>query len=303
MGRRKQQQGPDGVLLVDKPEGPTSFDVIAMLRKSLGTRSLGHTGTLDPLASGLLIVLAGRFTRLSAHLTTDDKRYLAKVTFGSRTSTDDREGEVVEEGDAGSLTEEQVRAAVAARVGTQHQVPPMYSAISQGGERLYEKARRGETVDIPPRTITLHELSVVGWDPPDLDVDVLCSKGTYIRALARDLGNDVGVPAHLGGLRRTAAGAYAIDNATPLEDLLDSDTARAALLTGPEAIKGIPQLSVDEAAAEQLRHGQRPPTSADLPEGQVGLAVCDGALIALVERKADLLHVVRGFGLSTLGGA
>jgi tRNA pseudouridine55 synthase len=296
MGRRKKQGGPDGVLLVDKPAGPTSFDVIAKLRKSLGTRSLGHTGTLDPLASGLLVVLAGRFTRLSAHLTTDDKRYLARVTFGTRTSTDDREGEVIEEGDASALTEDAVRAAVAARVGTQEQVPPMYSAISQGGERLYEKARRGEQVEVPSRTITLHELQVIGWDSPHVDVDVLCSKGTYIRALARDLGSDLGVPAHLGGLRRTAAGAYSLQDATTLEDLLEPERAKAALRSGPEAIRGIPQLSIDEAAAQQLRHGQRPHVGTELPEETVGLAVCDGALVALVERHGDLLHVVRGFG-------
>lgn len=304
MARKKRGDGPDGVLLVDKPEGPTSFDVIAKLRKALGTSALGHAGTLDPLASGLLIVLAGRYTRLSQHLTQDDKRYVARVVFGTRTTTDDREGEVVESGDPGGLTKELVVAALAAMEGPGSQVPPAFSAISVGGERLYAKARRGEEVEAPPRDIVLRELALLSFegagDPaPSATVDVLCSKGTYVRAIARDLGARLGVPAHLGGLRRTAAGAYRLEDATALDALLEPGAARAALRSGPEAIRGLDKVPLDDGASADLRQGRRVPAPAGSPVGQVLLAHRGEELIALVERQGEELRVVRGFGAAS----
>ena len=282
-----------GVVVVDKPLGPTSFDVCAQLRRSFGTRAIGHAGTLDPLATGVLVVLVGDYTRLSAHLTAHDKSYDATIVFGARTSTDDLEGEVVETGDASVLTEEAVRAAAATFVGPQQQTPPVYSAIHQGGERSYEKARRGEVVELPPRDIVVHAFDVVTWTPGRAVVHIVCSKGTYIRALARDLGAKLGVPAHLGGLRRTRSGAYDIADAVPLDALMDKATARDHLLRGPSAVRGLPHLEVDDDAVRALRQGKRVPWPTAV-EG-VALAHRGDELIALVERRDDALCVVRGF--------
>jgi tRNA pseudouridine55 synthase len=283
------------VLLVDKPEGPTSFDVIAKLRRALGTRAIGHAGTLDPLATGLLVVLVGRYTRLSQMLTGADKSYEAEVCFGTRTSTDDREGEVLEEGDPSGITEERVRAALAEMEGPIQQVPPAYSAISVGGERLYAKARRGEAVEVPPRDVVLHRLELVGFEAPKARVFVRCSKGTYIRALARDLGDALGVPAHLSALRRTASGSFDIEQAATLDALTaEEGSALAALRGGPEALPGVSFVEVDAAGKAALGHGQTAAAEGLGAEGEVALAVHEGDLVAIVRAEAGRARVVRG---------
>ena len=297
--RKNDPAGPCGILLVDKPEGPTSFDVIAKLRSALGTREIGHAGTLDPLATGLLVVLVGSYTRLQAYLTADDKEYVGTIAFGTQTTTDDREGEVVAAADPAGLDEQAVRGALAALRGPQQQTPPVYSAISIGGERLYEKARRGDVIDeLPPRSIVVHELELVRWEPPAAIVRARCSKGTYIRALARDAGARVGVPAHLGALRRTASGAYRVDDAATLAALLEPGAAAAALRVGPGAIRGIPLIEVaaDEAAA--LRQGRTIPVPAALPAERVGLACRGEELVALVSSSGGALKSIRGFAPS-----
>jgi tRNA pseudouridine55 synthase len=279
--RSGADSGATGLLLVDKPEGPTSFDVIAKLRGALGTRAIGHAGTLDPLATGLLVVLAGPYTRLSQHLTGADKVYEATVAFGARTSTDDREGEVLEEGDPSGLTEGAVREALLAMSGPQRQVPPAYSAISVGGERLYAKARRGEEVEAPPRDVVLHELVLLSWQPPQARIFVRCSKGTYVRAIARDLGARLGVPAHLGALRRTASGAFRIEDAQPLAALLEGGVATAALREGPAVIGDLPLAPVTAEAAAALLQGKRVAGGAGLAGG-VAVAHLGERLVGLV---------------------
>jgi tRNA pseudouridine55 synthase len=286
--RRKNDSGAEGVLLVDKPVGPTSHDVVGRVRRALGTRRVGHAGTLDPLASGLLVVLVGRYTKLSSHLTGADKAYEALVRFGARTTTDDAEGDVVESADPSGLDEAAVRAAVAARVGEQDQVPPAYSAVQIDGERLYARARRGEEVEAPPRRVTVRSAELTSWTPPTAHIEVECSKGTYIRSLARDLGVDVGVPAHLAGLRRTRSGAYDLTDAVKLEDI-----ATERLLIGPEAVRGIARVDVDDEAAERLKQGQAVPTAHEL-RGEIALAVHDGQLLALVHQDKGALRVTRG---------
>lgn len=285
---------PDGLLIVDKPEGPTSFDVVARARRALGTRSIGHTGTLDPLASGVLVLLAGTWTRLAAVLASDDKRYRATVRFGTSTTTDDRAGEPVASGDASKLDAAGVGAALGALTGPQRQVPPAYSAIHLDGERAYQKARRGEAVTMPARDVVVHQLVLVDWRPPDALVDVHCSKGTYVRSLARDLGLALGVPAHLRALRRTAAGPWTIDDAVPLTLLEDAAAARAALRTGTAALRGVPLLPVGEATARELRQGKRPAITA--PDVDNAVAHQGEQLVAIVAVEAGALRVLRGFG-------
>lgn len=293
---------PTGVLLVDKPEGPTSFDVVAKLRRALKTRAIGHCGTLDPLATGLLVVVVGNFTRLSNLLTADDKEYVATIAFGARTSTDDREGEVVETGDASRVDGAALRATLPSMEGAQMQVPPAYSAISVGGERLYEKARRGEDVVAAARPVVVHALELLDFGARGLDgagqgpvarVRVACGKGFYVRSFARDLGARLGVPAHLAALRRTASGAYHVDDAAPLSRLVDEEgLARARLLVGPAAIRGVPLVGIDPNAAAALRHGRRPPAPAAF--AGTGVAHVGDDVVAIVEVREGALRVVRG---------
>lgn len=286
---------PDGLLVVDKPEGPTSFDVVARARRALGTRSIGHTGTLDPLASGVMVLLVGSWTRLATLLTSDEKRYRATVRFGTRTRTDDREGEVLESGDPARVDEAALVAALGRMQGPQRQVPPAFSAIHVEGERAYAKARRGEEVALEARDVVLHELVLKEWRAPDALVDVRCSKGTYIRALARDLGQALGVPAHLGALRRTAAGPFTLEDAVPLSLLVDdAPAAKAALRGGVSALRGVPLLPVDEDAARALRQGKRVATSAPAQQGAV--AHLAESPVAIVDVEDGSMRVVRGFG-------
>jgi tRNA pseudouridine55 synthase len=282
--------GASGIVVVDKPEGPTSFDVCARVRRVMGTREVGHCGTLDPLATGVMVVAVGSYTRLVRVLVADDKRYTATIAFGASTTTDDREGEVLERGDASRLTGDDVRAALAPLRGKQLQVPPVFSAVHVDGERAYKKARRGDAVEMKPREIVIHEASLVSFAGGVAVVDVHCGKGTYIRALARDLGARLGVPAHLAALRRTAAGAYTLTDAVPLDDL-----APTSLKTGVGAVRGVPLVEVDEAAARALAQGKRVRHASALPAGTV-LAHRGEAPVALVHLEGEQLVVERGFG-------
>lgn len=209
------------VLLVDKPEGPTSFDVVEVVRDGAGVQKVGHAGTLDPLATGLLILLVARpATRLQEAFTHLPKTYTGTMRLGERTPSLDAETEVVERTDASDVTREELEAIQDRFTGTIQQVPPMYSAVKVEGERLYEKARRGETVDRPPREVQIDHFEIVDWTPPDLRFRVECSKGTYIRSLARDVGEEVlGVGGHLQVLRRTAIGPYSAESAWLLDAL------------------------------------------------------------------------------------
>lgn len=213
----------DGVaFLVDKPKGCTSFDVVDAVRTGTGIKKVGHAGTLDPLATGLLIVLVARpATRLQEAFMHFPKEYTGTLRLGERTPSHDAETEVEEKVDPSHITLDDIEGTRSQFEGIIEQVPPMYSAVQVDGERLYKKARRGETVERPPRQVRIRAFEIVDWRPPDVDVRIECSKGTYIRALARDLGNELEVGAYLTALRRTRIGPYAVDRAWTLETLTD----------------------------------------------------------------------------------
>ena len=223
---------PSGVLPIDKPLGWTSFDVVAVARRSLGAKRVGHGGTLDPLATGVLPLLVGSATKFADRLHTASKVYAALITFGRETATDDREGAATREADGPNLSRDELDAMLEAFRGAQAQVPPAYAAVKVDGRRAYALARSGETVELTARTITVERLAIASWEPPDLRLLVVCSTGTYIRSLARDIGRAAGSAAHLGGLRRLAVGALTVDDAQSVEGL--RGTLGAARLIEPD---------------------------------------------------------------------
>lgn len=249
-----------GFLNVDKPLGLTSHDVVARVRRAAGIKRVGHAGTLDPLATGVLIVCVGSATRLSEYVMHQTKRYRARVRLGVVTDTYDAEGAIIRERDVAGVTREMVEGALDAFRGEIAQVPPMYSAIKQGGRKLYDLARAGEIVEREPRHVTIESLVLVDWQPAaagqplEFTLDVTCSAGTYIRSLAYDMGEALGVGAHLAGLVRTASGGFTLENATPLDTLL-SDPNRY-LITPVVALSNFPSLRLDSAAETEIRHGR-----------------------------------------------
>lgn len=251
----------DFVVPVDKPEGPTSHDVVARARRALDTRRVGHTGTLDPFASGLLLLCVGRATRLAEYLTGLDKTYEAEALLGVETDTLDLQGEVVaEDGGWADLDEAAIRKALEGLTGTIEQVPPQYSAKKVGGEAMHRKARRGEAVELAPVPVTVHAMEPVEVELPRVRFTVRCSSGTYVRALARDIGKALGVGAHLTALRRTAVGRFPVADAVSLEGLEDGDAVAASRMSPLEAmarVESMRRIDVDEEQATRLRHGQR----------------------------------------------
>ena len=213
----------DGVLIVDKPAGPTSHDVVDAVRRVLGIRRVGHGGTLDPLATGLLIVLAGRATKLSDRFLGADKTYEGTLRLGEATDTQDAEGELVRTADAAGVTRAHVEAGMAALTGDLLQTPPMASAVKVDGVALYKLARRGETIERKPRLIHVYAFTLTAFRPPEADFVVKCTKGTYVRTLAHDLGERLGCGAHLRALRRTACGELSVLQALPLDQLVRMD--------------------------------------------------------------------------------
>ena len=284
---------PSGILLVDKPGGMTSHDVVARARKALDTRKIGHAGTLDPMATGLLVLGVGPATRLLTYIVGLDKTYEATIRLGSSTDTDDAEGAQTSRADAAALaavTPERVRAGVAALTGTISQVPSTVSAIKVGGRRAYELARAGKDVELSARTVTVSrfDLRDERYAPEGIDLDVVvdCSSGTYIRALARDLGDALGVGGHLTALRRTRIGPLAVDGAPSVEaiggEALRSAADVAALVLG--------RVDVTADEARDLRHGKRLAGAAvRLADGAPRAAAIDpeGVLVGIVERRGD----------------
>ena len=261
MGRRRK--GPDisGLLLIDKPTGMSSFDVVAAVRRAYRTRRVGHTGTLDPRASGLLPILLGRATRLSIYATNARKSYSAEVLFGQSTNTYDLEGEVVfraSQGEVDALTSQEVKCALGAFEGEISQVPPAF-VIKIQGERAYSKARRGETIEMPSRDVIVHQIGLTHYANGRASFDVDCSKGTYIRSIAHDLGQALAVGGTLSALRRTRVGLWTLDEAIPLQQLIDgSDSERTALLRPiRDVVKEYGRIELDDAGVTRVRNGQR----------------------------------------------
>jgi tRNA pseudouridine55 synthase len=243
---------PMGLLVVDKPAGITSHGVVARARKALGTRKIGHAGTLDPMATGVLVLGVGRATRLLGHLMLTEKTYEATMRFGVTTTTDDADGETVAETDATHLDADAVRAALAAYVGDIEQVPTAVSAIKVDGKRAYQRVRDGEEVELKARPVTIHELEVTDVTLPEVSFRVRCSSGTYVRAIARDAGRDLGVGGHLTALRRTAVGPFGLDVAH-LPDDVDAD---ALLPMAQVARAAFRTLDLSDDVAQAVRFGR-----------------------------------------------
>jgi tRNA pseudouridine55 synthase len=276
----------DGFLVVDKAPGMTSHDVVAVARRSLGTRKVGHAGTLDPMATGVLVLGFGNGTRLLQYITDGDKSYLATVVLGASTVTDDQEGEVISEADASKITDEQIRTGLAKMVGEIQQRPSSVSAVKVGGERAYDRVRAGEVFELDARTIIISALNILEIRHKglriEIDIDVTCSAGTFIRAIARDLGSELAVGGHLSALRRTRVAGFAIDQALSFDALkvqefkaLDlADVARATFL--------VRELALDEVA--ELSFGR--PLASNVSDQIFAALSPDNRLIALLKNEA-----------------
>lgn len=288
----------DGILVIAKPAGPTSHDVVALARRLTGTRRIGHGGTLDPFASGVLPLFLGFATRLVEYHLADEKQYRATMCLGSTSTTDDLDGELTPvEGEP--VTERRFREVLASFVGPQAQRPPAYSAIQVGGRRAYDMARAGEAVELAPRQVELRALEVLEWDASDPSrpvavVDVTCSAGTYVRALARDLGAALGSGAYLGGLVRTRSGPFSLGDATSLDALRSAGASGSAairrlLRASDLGLDGVPAIALTAAEVEDAAKGRfvRPTaglgTAADAE--LVRLVGPDGALVGIGRRS------------------
>lgn len=272
-----------GVLLLDKPVGISSNHALQATKRLFRAEKAGHAGTLDPLASGLLPILLGDATRFSGFLLNAEKGYRADVRLGVTTSTGDAEGEVLERRPV-HAGQAEVEAVLQRFHGPQTQVPPMYSALKRDGKPLYELARRGETVEREPREIEIFRLELRSWEPERLVLDVSCSKGTYIRTLAEDIGDALGCGAHLGGLRRTATGAFRVEEAVSLEALEPlTEGQRDALLRPVDAVlTQLPQVALEEGPAGRFCHGQTV-TLASVPRGTSRVYAPSGRFLGLGE--------------------
>lgn len=283
--------GFDGILIVAKPAGPTSHDVVALIRRLAATRRVGHGGTLDPFASGVLPIFLGHGTRVVEYHLGDRKAYRATVCFGASSTTDDLEGELIPVPGPGP-NRAAVETALAGLAGVISQRPPAYSAIKVGGRRAYALARSGETVILAPREVTIHSLDIVSWDDLDPErpvavIDVECSAGTYVRALARDLGELVGSAAYLGALTRTASGPFTLSDATALEEIRAAAAEPAGLLsylrpidTGLEAL---PVVVLTDPEVAAIAKGQFVRPAAGLPSAAERYRLVDprGCLVAI----------------------
>jgi len=275
-----------GLLLLDKPVGPTSHDVVARVRRAAGLRRVGHAGTLDPLAGGLLLLGLGPAARFLEYLVGLDKTYETTVRLGRATTTYDAEGEVTAERPV-DVTAADVAAALAAFRGPIRQVVPPHSAVKRDGRPLYESARRGETIDLPQRDVVIYALDLLAYDPPLLALRVACSSGTYIRSLAHDLGAALGCGGHVATLRRTAVGAFPVAQAVSLE-ALTPETLAAHLLPPEAAVAHMPRLEVDEVEATRLSLGQRLPAAAGATPGDVAAFGPGGRFLGVVEIDGDV---------------
>lgn len=281
----------EGIVLVDKPAGPTSHDVVAKMRKLFNTRKVGHAGTLDPMATGMLVIGIGRATRLLGYFTAHDKEYLGTIRLGISTTTDDAQGELVAQTSALHVTESNILETVKDFRGPIMQQPSAISAIKIDGKRAYARVRDGEDINIPARSVMIHDLEIVEISAladlkvVDVKVRVVCSAGTYIRALARDIGEQLGVGGHLTELRRTRSGVF------------DSMVTLAALQENPEvmdlatAVKtGFQHLVLSEAQTFKAVNGVRLSAPTDLDIGHVGLISPDGRAVGLFDNSESVLH-------------
>ncbi len=280
---------PDGILIIDKPEGWTSFDVVAKLRRVFNTKKIGHTGTLDPMATGVLCVFLGGATKFIGLLPCKDKRYTAEVTFGLSTDTGDITGEIINRCE-NIPSDEQLSEAVGCFVGEISQIPPAYSAVKVNGRPLYKAARRGEKVSAPPRRVTVHSLEMLEHSREKAILDVKCSEGTYIRTLAEDIALKCGSLATLSSLRRTKSGKFDLAEAIELEQVVNSVEPERYLLPIGRAFSDLSMVEVDELRMTRLKNGL-----SQRVEGVEGLTrlFYGGEFVGLVTGDGDTIKAVR----------
>ena len=270
----------DGLLLVDKPAGMTSHDVVARARRALRTKRIGHAGTLDPFATGLLVLLIGRATRLLPYVDGEPKVYEATIRFGNETTTDDLTGDITESAPPPTL--DAIRDALPALTGEIAQVPPAYSAKQVDGQRAYAAARRGHALDLPPVRVRVDSWTIVGFNGAELRAVVACGGGTYVRALARDLGRSTGSAAHLVALRRLSSGHFTVGSAVGVDAITE-----AALHPAVEALAGVPRVQLDDAARARVGRGMT--IARDVADSAELAALLDasGELVAVAARDGD----------------
>ena len=278
----------EGILNIDKPQWLSSHDVVARVRRICGTRKVGHAGTLDPLATGVLLVCVGRVTRLSEYLMGQQKTYKATVRLGQTTNTYDAEGEVTEERPFAHISEAIIEQALNSFRGPIEQIPPIYSALKVDGQPMYKLARAGKEVELKPRPVTIYELDLLEWKPPFLQLRIVCSTGTYIRSLAHDIGELLGCGGHITLLRRTAVGEFQISDAVSL-DTLTSENWQSFSFPADQAVTNLPRLDANEAETEALLLGQQIPR---LPEQPPDSLVCvyntNGQFFGILLRENDV---------------
>lgn len=293
---------PAGVLVVAKEPGPTSHDIVALVRRLTGVKRVGHGGTLDPFAAGVLPVFVGQATRLVEYHLADEKEYRALVCFGARSTTDDLDGELTPS-DTPAPGRVQVEVALSAFVGELEQVPPDYSAVRIGGRRAYELARHGRKPELRPRKVTVHQLELVEWDAADAarpvaTLELRCSAGTYVRAIARDLGEALGAGAYLGALTRTASGPFRLAAAHPIDrvrELLVAGRVAEIMLPPDAGLDALPQLVLGALELESLAHGQFIRHASAPAAGLLRIVDDAGRLAAIARSRDGVLHPEKVF--------
>lgn len=264
---QKDKTALSGLLLIDKPIGPTSHDVVDDLRRALGQKSVGHTGSLDPLASGLLVMCLGRATKISKYITLTDKTYEAQIVLGLRSKTFDAEGidENESPGDVSAITEDIIKDALKTFIGKSNQTVPIYSAVKVNGKKLYESAREGALVNAPIREIVINKISLVSYEAPKFNIVVECESGVYIRSLANDIGENLGCGAYLSNLRRTRVGSYSVEDSLTIADIKEPDAIELIsekIISISDSLE-IPSIVVSDVFAQRIKQG-RTLTSADI---------------------------------------
>ena len=285
------------LLLVDKPEGPTSHDVVQMARRALGVKRVGHTGTLDPFATGLLLLCVGRATRLVEYFHLLSKVYSATAVLGVETDTEDRTGTVVGRSEAWrAVTRQDIDREVEGLRGEQAQIPPAFSAKKVAGRRAYEAARAGEAMDLAVQSVSVHSLEVVDLRPPEVEFIVDVSTGTYVRSLARDLGRRLGCGAHLGALRRLSIGPFTVANAVSLTDLKGGSLPGSASFTAARAVSWLPVRNLSESEVAGVEHGRPIPHFDSARDSHLPVAMMYGErLVAVGRRESELLRPEKVF--------
>lgn len=284
----------NGVIVIDKPKGKTSHDIVGLMRKKFGTRKVGHTGTLDPLATGVLPICIGNATRASDMLSSADKKYCAELILGKRSDTLDITGKITEEKEI-KVTEEEIRSVILSFIGEQDQIPPMYSAIKKDGKKLYEMAREGIEIEREPRRINIYQIEIKDITLPKVIIDVHCSKGTYIRSLCDDIGRKLGCGAIMSELRRTYTGGFSIDDAYTLEELDNTDDMQGTLKPTDTLFSDLPAIYLNKKQETSVTNGVRMTWRKGIEGQRYRVYREDGRFLCISQIKDMRLVLIKSF--------